>query len=539
MANFSVILASNSSTDIYPENSLTKFINVLPRQLQLNSNWAVALQAISFDNKLCNLPPNITNFGKNGHFRLFNSKDQLENPILTIDFENIYYDNSKTIQNIIKKQIPQEYLTYLNTTIRNKKLHFIIKQSVLQIDENVFNWLKLHVPNQTKVYYNNLTYIEIDARKKDVVVVSNKIFFNNKPNFIKIKISEIKPCLSSKGMHQNISIIPYFPPTAEKKLYYHEITLKEYFYLSTTNLHTLSVNILDDRTDKEPNLTPGQPTFLKLLFKKMSGPPSFLMRLNSNDSKNIFPENTAGHFRAQLPHAVELDGVNWEVALMSINFPSKISPKTYFKSKDFWFEITIPPTSDVEMGEQVRITVEEDNIKTLENLVTVINEKIVNSIGANIFSLFIDTATNIIKFQATKQVNVEMSPLFALIIGDLQIPPNAANYQINFPETPQNFICSNFGDLNRCLPNNILIYCDFIVPSIMGEKYLQILKFIPNFNEQSGKYTTYQAQNLDFTRVSNNTLDTVKIELRDAAGNLIHFVDENLYSYVNLLFKKL
>ena len=50
MNTFYITCISNASTPEFPENSLTKFTNILPKNIDTTS-WHVAIQSISFENK--------------------------------------------------------------------------------------------------------------------------------------------------------------------------------------------------------------------------------------------------------------------------------------------------------------------------------------------------------------------------------------------------------------------------------------------------------------------------------------------------------
>ena len=48
---------------------------------------------------------------------------------------------------------------------------------------------------------------------------------------------------------------------------------------------------------------------------------SFYVTLPSHSSKNEFPDNTANHFKIQLPNPIRLERSGWKVGLCAISLP--------------------------------------------------------------------------------------------------------------------------------------------------------------------------------------------------------------------------
>lgn len=82
-----------------------------------------------------------------------------------------------------------------------------------------------------------------------------------------------------------------------------------------------------------------------------------------------------------------------------------------------------------------------------------------------------------------------------------------------------------FGEINLSyfIPKYLMIYADFINPSLMGGNLLKILKIIP-VSESPNNYVLYEIENKEYLELQNNILDTLQFEIRGHDGNLINFV---------------
>jgi hypothetical protein len=541
MNEFCCILASNASLSVCEDNTLTHFTNIFSNEVNLGQGWMVGLQALSFDNSYSNIPYSVIKT-KTPHFILYQTSPSVAKvkPILYLDLENKFYAGPLAVSRTFNRQVPHEYSNYITSTIRNKKLVFIVRGTILYILEELCAWLSLITRGKARAYINGQTYVEIDATKQDIPILSEiTATYGQTPNFVRVVIDEVKQSLSGGGVNRDLAIVPFTAPKGQNPLFYYEVGRKEYFPLENNCLNRLTVRLLDERGD-ELNLTSGQPTFVKLKFKKMDVNSSFVLRINSGNSKNIFPGNHSGHFRTQLPHTVNLSGGLWEVALLSVHFPAKVALKTYLKRADFWLSVLIPPADILSVGNSITLTFANDNITSGDSLKNAINTKIEQWVGPNVLTVVL-SPDGLIKFRATVKMDITLSPLLALIIADLQPKHGQMNYQIKLIEVPGEFSASLPVDFSRCLPHNLLLYTDFIKPIIVGERYSRVLKLIPMLESDRKNvesYKSYESQNLDFCLISNNNIQTMECELRDASGEIIFFEEEDLPSYVHLLFRR-
>ena len=83
-------------------------------------------------------------------------------------------------------------------------------------------------------------------------------------------------------------------------------------------------------------------------------------------------------------------------------------------------------------------------------------------------------------------------------------------------------------------PQYIMLYADFIKPSIVGESYSKLLKIIqiPNHN---ANYHTEEFQLQESHSLENTLIQTMHFELRSHTGELINFAN-NKNTFLNLFF---
>ena len=55
MESFTIELVSNASGELFPDNTLSSFTNILPEQLNLEGQWEVAISEISYPSMYQNI----------------------------------------------------------------------------------------------------------------------------------------------------------------------------------------------------------------------------------------------------------------------------------------------------------------------------------------------------------------------------------------------------------------------------------------------------------------------------------------------------
>lgn len=180
-----------------------------------------------------------------------------------------------------------------------------------------------HFPNNSLVNFTNI-YENVFLSGGDWQVSLHSLFFDatflhGQPTIIKVLLNEISAHPASRGNKQTLAIIPFGQGT--QTAFHFEARQKEYYNLKQcARVDRLKIELVDEN-NLPLYLAPGQATFVRLLFTKMSAP-QFVIRVSSIDSVESFPANAPNNFQVHLhSHLSGVDRSNWHVALSSIHFP--------------------------------------------------------------------------------------------------------------------------------------------------------------------------------------------------------------------------
>ena len=536
MSEFSVILVSNASTDIYADNTPTLFTNSMPRALTLKGDWQVALQAISFDNNMNNVPLAGRTVSTAQFVLVVKGQNKIERQV-PIKLMRTYYTPS-IMQSLLQRTIPAMFsLNCVPTLTANNNLSIILQHCKLLIQETICEWMKIKSATRKTIILTDTSYIEFDATNQELSILSETVNFDGEdiPAFVKLQLKEMRPTLSGIGFHQDLAIVPYKTPTREDSYYYHEVKRKEFYSLTSNELQCLSVKLCGE-DNRQLNLGFGQPTLVKLNFRNMYGSTSFQVRITSKDSNNIFPHNNASNFYVQLPHELLLPGNDWEVALSSFHYPTRIDPKPLLGGNKFWLKL-IDPNILVQY-QPPAFTFENDDITDGLSLINAINLKVRNQLADdNIFKVSITTRGNLL-VEVGRVLTLQFSPLFSTVIGaGAELKDGCDFYEYKFEKARTLF--PGLVKLERCLPHNMLLYCDIISPVIMSGKYCNILKVMQLQSvDPKTKVSSYVCNHLDFVDVASDRVQSIHFHLQTIAEETVGFLDVQEPSYVTVVFRK-
>ena len=94
---------------------------------------------------------------------------------------------------------------------------------------------------------------------------------------------------------------------------------------------------------------------------------------------------------------------------------------------------------------------------------------------------------------------------------------------------------------NFLIPQNLLLYADCVVPSLVGNVYGSYLTNIPiprvHTDPVDIPYTVYEPKNLEFHPLQRNQLDSVRMRLLKTDGNPPQFTVNNTQMFISLLIR--
>ena len=383
--------------------------------------------------------------------------------------------------------------------------------------------------------YKAVDFDNLDIRLCKLPYYEHRSFLNlNQQNLkdydiILIKCNEIESQMYNDSYKK---IIGYCVMNTNDSYVVHEFKTKEYFPISTSILSSISIEITDIHHNQLELLT-GIPTFVKLHLSKMEKETK-VIKVTSEKTSN-HPNNTNNQFSVTLPYELNLRGRQWKVALASISFQPNFA--VFDKEVVFKATYTIP----VEGLKSQKVTfspgyyTEQEVIDKINNefypvierlrILKIIkeNNKVSIAIGKYTFDgtyLLITISKDLLYF-------------LGFDTGELQ---KSSDSEITFSRRHGETI--NFFSnvrLEGVAPPYILLYADFVEPSITGSVYSKILKIIPIKNSKN--YTKYEFEHLEFFNTENSSLRTLNFEFRTHTGQLMNLAhNENIV--MSLIFQK-
>ena len=259
---------------------------------------------------------------------------------------------------------------------------------------------------------------------------------------------------------------------------------------------------------------------------------SFSIELVSNESSQLFPNNTLSSFTNFLPEQVKLDG-QWEVATSEIFYPSMYQNVT--EGKFMFYNEKLSKTTEayyLEPGLYSSIT------DIVEAMNTLIQER--NNHRDTCITIKVSRVTHKVKVYLA---NEEPSPAFFStdlghifqggVRNDLGILMHGKG-----PHEP------TFAyDIVRI--HSLKIYTDIVEYNVVGDTKAPLLRRFPFMSKlksgdkiTTGQYMNYQTfSNLQFRRLLKNSFHSIHIDLRDTSGEKIPFVSVGI-TRLGLMFTK-
>lgn len=527
MKTINLILKSDSLH--YPENNPSSFRTVFPQTISCE-NYQIALQSIAINLKHSPIPPEIAN--TKNHIILF---------LTPTDFKNNKPATYVTIpQNCIK---PINLLKYLNRRLQihcptvvfgliRTKIYLTISNCILLMSESLLHWFDLPVDNNISKYLG-YGIITMSYTEKTIIANSNFNYKITTPKILRVILNEMQQSVSANGFHQELAIVHAKKMT--KNYLFYVTKFKEYFNLQTANFNQLSIKITDENY-KELNLVKDQPTIVFLKLKKMPKN-SFILRLSSLDSQNIFTENSNSNFRIQLNQAIDKSCGPLEVALTSIMISNDIDYAKILENRsDFWIEININ-------NQFSKLIFGRESFSSKANFINAFNNEIIDETG-NDYIIMTEAPDDKISILFNKKCEVYFSKLAGLVFNKLPndlIINNKGEIEEVFVMYPEENTLELFEKItfSKVSPRLLFLHCNFVSPTLVGESYGQILKIIPlEFENENITTLKYDVKNLDFFDVSMNDRSILEFKLCTVDNLLIPFKEESNEIFVTLLFRE-
>jgi hypothetical protein len=554
-----ILLISNDSTGMYPENRLTAFTNVLPRRLPVRRRRraSVALEALSFSARFINTPL-VFDLGRND--------------IACYSITNLTWrDGAKTFVIPHKQYTATSLVQTLNDlsgngddpplkwSSENNIISLEIVEGVLlRMRADVVKWLKFAETDFDKK--GRVGQIELYRNNHGVITGSKPIQLTTRlPKYIRVELNDLHHTIGTPTLRKTLAIVPCMGrrDLSLDGVFHHEIKRREPCQLDLISLENLSVSLVDE-TGERLALDIGQSTIVQLQLGIMAS--SKMLRFSTTDP-GAAGRNSDCRFTLTEPLDLnKMPGSNWEVALTSIQYPARF--KVYQQENNLKKDYGVKYGSDDELHHAILTS------DTLDSA-----DKIIAEIAAFLWehteeNLAMYQEKNYIKFTQEKQLRWEKEKLekgnqrledipvdyliernkvvyltfarplaFMLGLVDSAIGEDDAEIQLQ-----PNEIIRTAGykvDEKRLQPNHMLILTDLVRPSVLGSRYLPLLKFIPVVAKNDGRHMLcYEAEHLNFISLSRSHISTINMKLCQSNGDTVAFKNDDDEILYNCLLRR-
>ncbi len=500
---FTVTLLSNASTDIFPNNTVFDFTNVLARTLRFppDENWRVCLQSIS----------------------LTTASDD---PRLMEERESI------------KRRAEVFTATFMRARqkLNDPDNRVILKESMRQL------------------------------LKQSTEIFKDRIKLFNETNTLFVECEEIIPQFGNKRY-----LSSFFIPPQEKikgEFITFEPQTEEYFNLLSPEINQFSIKIRNTDGDKIYRSV-AQPSIAVLKFKKMK---------NIRKSYSINITNGAQdpcHFFTEFPTLLVQDGQQnpWEMAVNRISFiplfkkyPSGTFTITIIKNADDYLQKFDIHTWDeyLSQKEKGQVHFQYDNNYTTVDLLHSIDEVIKSAakkiglvgkleqdedeyLSIKIIPSQDQVATNTLK-EEEKDVpnNIYLVILPEELIYVLGFDNDGIYFNNGYGAIPSTYKkhLSTRRKINESflVPQNLLLYCDGVNPSLVGNVYGKYLTNIPIPREEQSMlnlpYILYEPKHLEFHSLQGSDVNHILFRLLKTDGTAPEFLVENIQIFISVLLRE-
>ena len=550
-----VIFASNGSSDTHPHNTLTDFVNVLPRDVTLPNKYKIALQGLSFNANFTNVPNNVSSAKYVGYAATHN--EYISNKETTAYVGATFPFRIYTSFEDLQRSLDEFKLTIENGLGRGKfgtakpsTLHEDAKINsfklaginiALWLHKGFCEWLQLpiNLTRGTKQFEGTdyvLFVFPDEVASRYTSGVHPDILPTIYPSHVKVILEELQPALSSWGHHKDLAVVPLSDIQIDSgRNFYFEVKRKEYLPISEPTLTKVRIRLVDE-FNQQLALLPGQPTFVKVKLKKLNMN-SFMLRLSSADSKDLFSDNTNSSFRLQLPHPIDLNHEPYEVAVSTVHYPSIVNGLNSLNVDNFWVEF---PTDDGVSRFDCSGNSGTGSlpIRDKEALLLAINMYTYTYFRSSRIRFFIAEGDRVfITLHGGKQ-KVRISALLARVLGHEGVPSHGSYDEVALIAEGERLYYGSSVNYDRLTPHSILLYSNLGKPIIVGSTYAKVLKLIPIEKRTHVSVTSYESKHLDYIPLSENVISNLEFGLHDSAGLRISFGNDRPV-LINLLFRKI
>lgn len=268
---------------------------------------------------------------------------------------------------------------------------------------------------------------------------------------------------------------------------------------------------------------------------------SFYIHLPSNASMHVYENNTASHYRVNLPKAIKLDG-RWEVALSEIHYPHSwrnVDTDDAQISYSYVTQGLLTPN----LRRRKRLAILPGYYHTEKELVRELSSSLhqgfrdrqIPPVGA--IKLDLETITGHSVVHLKKGYGLTLPKTLASMLGfnNRHRFTDKSVQNKDKDNTWLSFRSDRPADTRRGL-FSIYVYCSIIMPCVVGDRTVPLLRVVP-IKGKRNDYVSTVFTNPIYVDVQQKYFTDIEIELRSDTGEYIMF--ESGKTFITLHFRKL
>ena len=528
MNSHTIYCISNACTLIYEDNTLTKFTNNLPKELDLinRNRWEIGVAAFGVDfnvkdesspTEILQIKSTVTNYNELG-----------ELPIL-------YHTNLKK----------KDYKSYVYQSIKNIK-YFPLRTSAIQNITTEFSdindkqlVLRLGQPSLVQFHLRKIsprmnytqTHIQVDS-KMDKELNDELQDINNFKVHLKTPIHlnhGAKIGLTGISFPNNIGDIPPF--VFKKKIKVHSMSYQKKIYLNYGKYRTVD-NIIEHLNNQRGPWVENMVEFYKRMPSENKPDQVYL------GIKYTFEWKTTETFQAPLIICDIPDSLIPVLGAHRLYASDSIVGGGYTMIKNEKLEEPLeePDPITLSIGSfHTEIPIVYKDYQTGQELVDSLNENMDDQLKKAIQIRYINEKIHI-RLQHIKYGNMyvkfpmEVRKLFGI---DFKKPA----IKLVAKEGALNFYATEPIKLDALFPGVMICYANCIGHSAVGDEMYPILKIIPITKNENSDYSTIHFENVEFYKCNTTRLDMLHFQLKRLDGDFINFTSNRRKLLLNLSIK--
>ena len=571
-----VYILSNSSTQIYPKNTRSKFSNILEKPVTVsepgsNALW-VSLESAVIENSIIqyktDMYPDII-LDSSDHdtlpdtIRLDADDDDIDDNTKRFIMPDIYFDDQKLFVDFLRIKTVGEFFKDVYLENGHVVLHILKGQTF--ISQRLYRFLGFNPGSLTPAFVLTVVDQLQNNVKKYYKLFQNSVLkaqatFDMSlyiPDVMKILTTNIEPYLCGGDYKNILCTLPLeklqhttiYTPQTQKKI-----------KINTNILNNISVELVDEK-DNPILFTAGPPNIIKLRVLEMSRENnSFYIQVSNTDSIKTYVNNSLSLFRSKLPKELNLNG-EWEAALANIFPPTKIlnisSSMNSLEIEAYSSPGYINNNTNVQ---KYYASIPPCYCSSLTDLILVINDAlkdtpisfsdredgklliIGDSWGETLFNIKVHKKlAGLLGYSENKLSDVHDNTNFSII--KLLILKNSDTFEYTNTPNPDYRLRPTYWFINKpnfnfSIPPWVFLYCSIVSPTIIGHASIPLLKIIPLTHNKSHQNTgSFQEfQTLEYYPLKSNYIHTLQFELRTHDGELLEFKEGDVQ--LTLSFRK-